>query len=150
MKLLTGLFLISILGFLLIKQANDSQVATQTTATPSFAPTINSSILSSRVNSWRTEKGLNHLPEEESLCQYAEKRTIDIQTEWNHDIFKKDSCLNTNYVFCGENLAKGYQTEEQVLQAWIASPTHYDNLIREWSAMCIKCKDGYCAQQFGI
>ncbi len=34
-----------------------------------------------------------------------------------------------SYVYAGENLAKGFQTSEGVVQAWMASPTHRENLL---------------------
>lgn len=33
------------------------------------------------------------------------------------------------YVYAGENLAKGFQTSEGVVQAWMASPTHRENIL---------------------
>lgn len=33
------------------------------------------------------------------------------------------------YVYAGENLAKGFKTAEGVVQAWMASPTHRENLL---------------------
>jgi uncharacterized protein YkwD len=33
------------------------------------------------------------------------------------------------YVYAGENLAKGFRTAEGVVQAWMASPTHRENLL---------------------
>lgn len=34
-----------------------------------------------------------------------------------------------SYVYAGENLAKGFKTAEGVVQAWMASPTHRDNIL---------------------
>lgn len=34
-----------------------------------------------------------------------------------------------NYVYAGENLAKGFQTSEGVHEAWMASPTHAANIM---------------------
>jgi hypothetical protein len=34
-----------------------------------------------------------------------------------------------NYVYAGENLAKGFQTAEGVHEAWMASPTHAANIM---------------------
>lgn len=33
------------------------------------------------------------------------------------------------YVYAGENLAKGFRTAEGVVEAWMASPTHKENII---------------------
>ncbi|MBI2357126.1 hypothetical protein HYV12_03710 [Candidatus Dojkabacteria bacterium] len=33
------------------------------------------------------------------------------------------------YVFAGENLAKGFKSSEGVVQAWMASPTHRENIL---------------------
>lgn len=34
-----------------------------------------------------------------------------------------------SYVYAGENLAKGFKSSEGVVQAWMASPTHRDNIL---------------------
>jgi uncharacterized protein YkwD len=34
-----------------------------------------------------------------------------------------------DYTYAGENLAKGFDTSEGVVQAWLASPTHRENLL---------------------
>ncbi|KKR05684.1 MAG: SCP-like protein extracellular [candidate division WS6 bacterium GW2011_GWF2_39_15] len=33
------------------------------------------------------------------------------------------------YIYAGENLAKGFKSSEGVVQAWMASPTHRDNIL---------------------
>jgi uncharacterized protein YkwD len=34
------------------------------------------------------------------------------------------------YTYAGENLAKDFSTVQQTVDAWIASPTHYENIVK--------------------
>ena len=34
-----------------------------------------------------------------------------------------------SYIFAGENLARGYPTINDAINAWVASPTHYKNIL---------------------
>ncbi len=128
------------------------QPAEQAPATPVISPIapVDAEVLTHQVNNFRTMHNLSVLSEEPSLCAYAEQRADQIKSEWNHDQFWADKCSKTNFALCGENLAKNYSTEEQILTGWKNSPTHMENLKKTWSSMCIRCVDGYCAQEFGI
>ena len=48
-----------------------------------------------------------------------------------------------------ENVAQGYDTPAEVLQAWIESPSHCQNLMGNYSEMAITKKGDYWVQDFG-
>lgn len=48
----------------------------------------------------------------------------DGTTPWK---FVKDA--NYNYVYAGENLARGFTNSDDIITAWMASPTHRDNMF---------------------
>lgn len=139
------LFIIGTAAVLLI--LSDITVESNAVADP---PPKTEAGLTDKVNAWRTQRSLPSLPEEESLCKYAKTRSREIKTEWNHNKFLSDQCSQTNYGHCGENLSQGYTIDQEILTAWEKSPTHLENLESNWSAMCIRCTDGHCAQEFGI
>ncbi len=148
-RLLKALIVILLItGIVLLIRLATPAESKDTLETP--VPSVNSSVLHNKVNSWRKTNNLSELPEEESLCKYAQDRATQIKIAWSHDLFWQDSCSKVNYSTCGENLSMGYFSEDQTLTAWLNSPTHKDNLQKNWSSMCIRCQDGYCAQEFGI
>lgn len=110
--------------------------------------TLDQNKIENLVNEWRGTHDYPQFIEDPRLCTYAAERAEEIKIDWSHDKFLEDSC-NVGFNTCGENLAKGYTTEEQVLEAWLDSPKHRENLEKDFKYMCIECKDGYCAQQFG-
>ncbi len=137
-----------IVGFLFLIRLFLPTESNDTIVTP--VPAVNGSILHGKVNTWRKTNDLPELPEEESLCKYAEERAVQIKTEWSHEQFHIDDCLKTSFNLCGENLSRGFFTEEETLEGWKNSPTHLENMKSTWANMCIRCVNGYCAQEFGI
>lgn len=110
---------------------------------------IDSNKLQSLVNQWRKTNDYPQYIKSPGLCNYARERLEEIKTDWSHDQFMSDSCNKTPFNYCGENLSRGYLYEEQTLQAWLDSPTHRENIEKDFVYMCVECKDGYCSQQFG-
>ncbi len=56
--------------------------------------------------------------------QYWDHFGPDGETPWE---FIKES--GYNYIYAGENLAKGFNSSEGIHQAWMESPTHRDNIL---------------------
>ena len=55
--------------------------------------------------------------------------------------------LGITYRSAGENIAMGYTTAADVVEAWMASPSHRDNLLSErYTTMGIGYAEGYWAQ----
>lgn len=90
-------------------------------------------------NEKRQENGLPPLTVNEELEQAAFAKAVDMfdKDYWAHNspdgttpwFFIKEA--GYNYVFAGENLAKGFTDSKDVVDAWMASPSHKENLLSE-------------------
>ncbi len=107
------------------------------------------------VNEKREAKGLGKLDWSIGLEQAAQVRANEIENKFSHT--RPDGTdywtANGNLVY-GENLAKGYDSAEDVVNAWVASPTHNANLMDPGFKTCsIAIHEGgsvtYWSQEFG-
>ncbi len=88
------------------------------------------------VNQIRSEDGLATLVENEFLASAADAKTSDmVENEYfdhldsyDHDITSLIS-EDYNYYIIGENLAYGFNSEEALLDAWMKSDSHKDNIL---------------------
>lgn len=88
-------------------------------------------------NQKRAELGLSPLTLNQRLSEAATGKAKDMFTQnyWAHNspdgktpwVFIKTA--GYNYVFAGENLARGYTTAADVVSAWMASPDHKKNML---------------------
>lgn len=89
-------------------------------------------------NEERTKEGLTPLTQNSLLAQAAEKKGRDMfaRNYWAH--YGPDGTtpwsfiLSTGYKYeyAGENLAKNFMFSDGVVQAWMDSPTHRENILR--------------------
>lgn len=87
----------------------------------------------SLVNKYKVKKGLPELKVSDGICRLAEKRASEVSRDWSHDGF-----MNTVKIaysaYCpecgkmGENLSRGFTDPQEILTAWINSPTHKEIL----------------------
>ncbi|MBO5386567.1 MAG: CAP domain-containing protein [Lachnospiraceae bacterium] len=108
------------------------------------------------VNAKRTEAGLKALTWDSGLEQASAVRAVEASQSFSHT--RPDGSdwwtVNSNLMY-GENLAKGYDTSQSVFDAWMASPTHKDNILfNEFNTGAIAIHIGtdgrwYWAQEFG-
>jgi uncharacterized protein YkwD len=90
-------------------------------------------------NEMRAENGLPPLAENQQLetAAYAKAEDMFAKDYWAHNspdgttpwYFIKNS--GYNYIYAGENLAKGFTDSRDVVNAWMASPSHKENLLSE-------------------
>ncbi len=88
-------------------------------------------------NEKRRENGLSPLSLNNTLSQAASNKASDMfgKDYWAHIapdgttpwVFIKSS--GYNYVYAGENLARGYSSAADVINAWMASPEHRKNML---------------------
>lgn len=98
---------------------------------------ISSQELLNFTNQKRTENGLQALSNNSQLAEAASKKADDMfaKNYWAHNspdgitpwVFIKQS--GYNYVYAGENLARGFSSASDVVNAWMASPTHRANIL---------------------
>ncbi|HVZ67114.1 MAG TPA: CAP domain-containing protein [Patescibacteria group bacterium] len=90
------------------------------------------------VNQQRQQNGLGPLSMNSELSDAARRKAADMfaKNYWAH--FAPDGSTSPwgfireagyDYRYAGENLAKGFTDSGSVVSAWMASPTHRDNLL---------------------
>lgn len=108
------------------------------------------------VNETRVAAGLTALVQSDELEIAAQVRANECVGTFSHTRPDGSAWWTVNStIMYGENLAKGYQTAENVLAAWMNSPTHAANIMYgdfRTIGIAIYEQDGkiYWAQEFGF
>jgi hypothetical protein len=115
------------------------------------ASNINTSTLIELTNQERAVAGLNTLNQNSKLNAAAKAKAENMFEEQYWDHFGPNgetpwqfiTAAGYSYVYAGENLAKGFRTSEGVVEAWMASPTHRDNILsKNYKDIGIAVKQG--------
>jgi uncharacterized protein YkwD len=103
-----------------------------------YATNINVQELVNSTNTKRQENGLEPVILNDQLSKAAYSKAFDMFNKdyWAHDApdgttpwkFVVDS--GYSYIVAGENLAKNFNDSNGVVEAWMNSPTHKDNILR--------------------
>ena len=110
---------------------------------------------SNMVNEIREDAGLEPLEWDNNLETVASVRANEISEKFSHTRPNGRQWYTVNSkIQGGENLAFGFDNAEDVVDAWMNSPTHRDNILYdefEKCAISIYEEDGvfYWAQQYG-
>jgi len=102
-----------------------------------FTSTVTIDEIVRATNEERAGVGLKSLSYNEKLADAARRKAANMFSEnyWAHNSpsgknpwvwFK---AAGYNYVYAGENLAKDFGNTDRLMAAWMASPTHRDNVI---------------------
>lgn len=113
---------------------------------------LNSDKLWETVNNWRTSQNLPVYVKNEQLCIIADERVAYIQNDWSHNEFVENLSAYKNisgYKYLGENLSKNNFPETAVLDAWLDSPGHLENLTLPFTHSCIATDGIFAVQIFG-
>jgi len=102
-----------------------------------FAGDVESSALVTLTNAERTAAGLNSLRIDPRLVAAATAKANNMFSEqyWAHygpngeTPWQFVTSSGYEYVYAGENLAKGFSSSEAVHSAWMASQTHRENIM---------------------
>ena len=87
------------------------------------------------VNRERAKANLPALAYDAKLCEAAQVRAKEIVSLFAHERPDGSSCFTVlkekgiSYVACGENIAKGSQTPEAVMNGWMNSSGHKANIL---------------------
>ena len=87
------------------------------------------------VNKERRSQGLSALSLSAEAQQAARVRAKEIVSSFSHTRPNGTSCftvlneIGAKYTSAGENIAKGQKTPEQVVEAWMNSPSHRANIL---------------------
>lgn len=103
-----------------------------------YATDIQVEHLLQMTNQKRLETGLQPLQINDTLTQAAIKKAHDMfqNNYWAHTgpqgrtPWEFISQAGYQYTIAGENLAKNFSTSQGVVDAWMASPSHLDNIVK--------------------
>src|SRR5581483_2396857 len=136
-KLLHHQSLLATIVVLLVLQIALVQIKTHYSNVLGIATDISSGQLLGITNKDREVEGLNDLTLNDQLSQAAAAKAADMFAEnyWAHNspdgvtpwVFIKHA--GYDYVYAGENLARGFTTSTDVVDAWMASPSHRENML---------------------
>lgn len=101
------------------------------------------------INQYRVSLKQPELRWAENLCPLVSKRLAEIQTDFSHQNFlsiPSNVLFPTYCPYCtkiNENLAKDFFDEQTLVNAWIKSPRHQENLVLPSISACINVQNGY-------
>jgi len=131
--------------------ANQSCTSAETAATMSQLEQLACQL----VNEQRATHGLSPLTIDSTLSSMARIKSRDMKNNgyFSHNSpvygspFQMMKQLGITYRSAGENIAMGYRSAEAVVQAWMASESHRNNILSDrYSMMGIGYIDGYWTQ----
>lgn len=108
-----------------------------------------------QINTIRTQNGLNELKWDNNLESVASVRAKEITENFSHTRPNGSQWYTVNSkIQGGENLAYGFSTATDVVDAWMNSPTHKDNILYgDFKTMAISIyvidDTFYWSQEFG-
>lgn len=105
-------------------------------AMPAVAGEITTAAVIERMNQYRATAGLAPLSEDPRLARAADERMRDMEelSYWAHVAPDGRSPfdavrLHYRYQSAGENLASGFETSEVLVESWMESKGHRDNIM---------------------
>lgn len=102
---------------------------------PTFVFAGGNALLLEKIGTFRGSP-LHEIP---LLCSIAKTRLAEIQDSFSHAGLYRYSL--SGYV--AENLARGYDTSDEVLAAWKASLPHRVNMYGDYDFGCVRHENGY-------
>ena len=116
---------------------------------PSPTPArINEGELLNLVQKYRSDHNLPTYSPSDFLCSVASTRLEETKENWSHQGFIGNRFC-TNYCQLGENLAKDYIYDSDVLNGWLDSPSHKLNLDKPYTHTCLKSDGNYVVMIYG-
>lgn len=141
----------SIIGLILLTQLFLSTLLLVRPDVLGFASQISPERIVELTNQERTKVGVSPVKLNSLLNESAQRKAGDMFAfdYWAHNspsgrdpwsFFKE---VGYKYLFAGENLARDFSSPEAVVSAWMASPTHRDNLLNpKYQEIGISVVDG--------
>ena len=81
------------------------------------------------INKIRKENNLSELKWDEDLYDAIIIRSKEISKNFSHTRPDGSSCFTVSKQLHGENIAKGYSSVDRVVEGWMNSPGHRDNIL---------------------
>ena len=117
----------------------------QTSAKTLQAVSVSENLLK-KVNEYRNSKGLSSVTTDGYTCAFATTRANEIVENFNHDGFRNridsKNLPYPSYSHITENIAMN-SNPDQVIQGWIDSPGHRENMEKNTPYACIANSGNY-------
>ncbi len=145
-----------------------STLTSTPTLTPSPTPTLTPSPVQSRiptltqaysgglrnlldqVNTFRSSNGLSLVQSDLNTCNFAATRAQEISSSFDHSGFdnriSSHSLPYSSYHEITENIAMN-SDQSQIVQMWIDSPEHNENMRKDTPYVCIQSSGSYYAYE---
>ncbi len=107
------------------------------------------------INAERKAEGLEPLKQDVDMDEAADLRASEAQKKWSHTRPNGEEYWTAEPdLIYGENLAKGYKRVNDIIDAWVKSPTHRENILYDFKTcaigVVIQSNGTYCvALEFG-
>lgn len=104
------------------------------------------------INKYRSSKNRDLLKTSKKLCLIASERLHEVKSNFSHDGYMDldSSVAQLGYYHRGENLAKDYWTNEDVVDAWTRSASHEANMVRPtYTDLCVRTDGNNVVAIFG-
>ncbi len=119
---------------------------------PGRTVTVNESKLAdgvfAMVNDVRAAAGLSPLYHDPKLDEAADKRAAELEQRFSHTRPDGSSCfsvldeLKISCTSAGENIASGYIDAESVMEGWMNSEGHRNNIMGDYGRLAVGCHVG--------
>ena len=102
------------------------------------------------INDYRVSKGLGRVVSNAETCSFAKTRAGEISANFNHDGFTQRIASHnlpyTSYSLVTENIAENSDSS-QIVNMWINSPSHEENIRKDTPYVCIVQNGNYFAYE---
>lgn len=99
-----------------------------------------------KMNEYRTQNGMPEIGSDEKTCEFAMTRAREIASDFSHAGFRSRIDSNSlpypNYGYVNENIAQNSDFT-RVIDSWIKSPGHAENMRQNLSTACIRHSGEY-------
>lgn len=107
-----------------------------------------------KINEIRKENNVAELKWDEAMYEPIQTRTEELEKKFSHSRPDGSSCFTVYKKLHGENIAKGYTSAEKVVEGWMNSKGHKENILKDdFTRTAIgyikKGSDTYWCQGFG-
>ncbi|HVZ11471.1 MAG TPA: CAP domain-containing protein [Patescibacteria group bacterium] len=100
----------------------------------------------SAINNYRAQVGKSPVTTNAATCSFARTRAQEVAQNFNHDGFNSRVAAKTipygNFSYITENIARN-SDYKNVVDAWIASPKHAENMRADTPFVCVEYSSNY-------
>ncbi len=118
-----------------------------TEPTPQQFVNLDSDKIFSLINQYRASQGLSPFEQENSVCELAQIRSVELAGELTNGTIHSGLYNRTLPYWIWENAKLG-SNEEDTVSWWLSSPLHHQSIIGDYKYSCVKCTGTNCSQLF--